>query len=619
MGDNNKLSGICECCNCHNQFTLDTVVFFYDNDTLPKDRRVGICVCPYCKNEATIDIPIFYWDQEQALLSIIFDSNSFNEFEKVKIVANNLLEEYLRNESFKKQKEIKSSQVQYIEKEQFENEGKRDFSMGVRELRITPTPTISIDNKYCFKGKERNYQLSKNDISYSSSGLSDLQKELIHRTELSIRKQGYAVNFIEQNDNQSPAVTCGLLTIAFTVGSLIIIPILVNVISDVITDARHKKEDEKKPKLTSKDELSISIYENKSDRVFHFEGKADVVIEALKECGLNSIQTLSIKNCHTAALLDNYVLDPFLPHGLNMVTYSDIAKEYQREFDSNSAVEIKLQYSVDENEETTEEIISYKASLLINAGEYELAYWMMRPWLYKATTIEFFYNFALCLALNYKDEGKKDVVIKAYREVIRRYMNSPDLKDLELIRGQHSKSDIDALDQFFIDEGLITRDEDGDTIPVPPKNQEELEKRYQEHISFMKFLHDIHKYDLEELKLEALLNAKEAECNRLLEEKKIELNELMNRVSAEAMKGVEKLRKYRLENNISEEKYLEMSMNGTLPEEEIFGEDTTSNTYGEEFDSLISEKLMLEKMHEKIVSDRSELWEKHQLRLKDDK
>lgn len=617
MSDRNKLSFMFECSNCHNQFSID-MVFFYDNDTLPKDRKVGLCTCPKCKAEATTNIPIFYWNQEQSLLTIIFDSSNFNEFENVKIVANDILESYLSNESFKRQKEITSSRVQYLEKKQFENEGNRDFSMGIRKLRITPTPTISIDKKYCFKGKERKFQLSKNDISYSSNGLSDLQKELIYRTKVSIREQGYAVNFIEKNDDQSPAVTCGLLSIVFTVGSIIIIPILVNVISDVIADARRKKEDEKKPKLTSKDELSISIYENQSDRVYHFEGKADVVVEVLKECGLNSTQTLSIKKCHTATLLDNYVHDPFLPHGLNIATYSDIAKEYQREFDSNSAVEIKLQYSEDEDEETSEEIISYKASLLINAGEYKAAYWMMRPWLYKATTIEFFYNFALCLALNFKDDNNKDVVIKAYREAIRRYINSPDLKDLELFHGQHSKSDIDALDQFFIDEGFVTRDDDGDIIPVPPKNQEELEKRYQEHMSFMEFLRDVHKYDLEELQREAQLNSMEAECKVRLEETEKALKEILNRASADAMKKIEIFRKYRLKNNISEEQSLEMLLNDTLPEEEFFDKDTTTKSYSEEFDALFKEKIVLEKFLEKIVADRKDLWKKHQFSLQDD-
>ena len=58
------------------------------------------------------------------------------------------------------------------------------------------------------------------------------------------------------------------------------------------------------------------------------------------------------------------------------------------------------------------------------------------------------------------------------------------------------------------------------------------------------------------------------------------------------MERVEILRKYRLENNISDEQSLKMLMNDTLPEEEIFGKDTTPKSYSEEFDALFRETLI---------------------------
>ena len=112
-----------------------------------------------------------------------------------------MLEEHLANSDFPHQVEIRKAQRKFIEKPmlytRIEGGTKGSFVLGTRDFRITPPPSISIDDEYCFVGNDRKYNLTKNDVAIDFTGFSNLQKGIIADTSEKLNEKGFAVNFVE--------------------------------------------------------------------------------------------------------------------------------------------------------------------------------------------------------------------------------------------------------------------------------------------------------------------------------------------------------------------------------------------------------------------------------------
>ena len=506
MDDNRKVKMQAKCGRCHQLFANE-ICFFYDDKTDIKKETFGMLLCPKCGFNAPSKVPIFYFDKPRGVIYLIFETEVFNSFENTKKLSDSLLDKYLKEISFREQRELQNAKIQYIERELFLSrlfdEPSGNFVLGMRSFRITPPPNITIDKEYCFVGNEIHQKLSKNDISFSSEGLSDLQKSIVTEAVDRLYGEGYVVNLIDREEERKPAVTCGLLQIVLGVGSLIIIPILVNVISDIITEYRQKKNEKNESVLTKRDEISVTIQVDESKRVIHFEGSVDAVAKAMKKCGLESLHTISIKDTHTAIAIDNVVADLMLPYPDGAQTFDGIAREYQKVFSSDAAVELGAVHPT--QEETT---ICQKAAILMEAGDYFGAYWIMMPSLENATTIEFFYNFSLCLS---HLDADKEAIDHFSKIVIKKYLCCPDLKDLELIIGNVDQEQFDKVTDNLVDSGLLKRDEDNIAVPIPPKNEKEIKELIDSRRVFSDFLHSMNDYKIEDLRKEAAFNFYQAE------------------------------------------------------------------------------------------------------------
>ena len=268
-----EVSAICR--DCKKEFSAE-VQFYYDSFSIEgKSSSFAVVTCPYCGAEDDSSLPFLFYSQKKHILYTVFASSNFNNFERIKLLTDELLEQHLSNSSFKEQAEIRGAERRYVEKELFLKAigiDERDtIILGQRNIRFTPPPNISIKNEYCFIGDHKEYNLSKNDIAFSSNGLSIFQKNIIFETCNRLKNNGFTVNLIDVEEEQKPSVTCGFLTIALTVGSVVIIPIIVNVISDIITDLRHKKG-KSEPELKKNDDIRVTISEDGTTKVYCFEG-----------------------------------------------------------------------------------------------------------------------------------------------------------------------------------------------------------------------------------------------------------------------------------------------------------------------------------------------------------
>jgi hypothetical protein len=522
------------------------------------------------------------------------------------------LEKHLSNSSFKEQVDIKKAERRYVEKELFFKivgiYDSDNFILGQRNIRFTPPPSVSISDEYCFLGQSKNYNLSKNDIAFSSNGLSIFQKGIITEACNRLNHNGFSINLIDIEEERQPSVTCGFLSIVLTVGSVLIIPILVNVISDIINDLRHKK-DENELSLKKNDDIRVTICEDGTKKVYCFEGNPERVAQAMKECGQSSMQTLSLKDCHTAIAIDNMVMDGMFQSTFNHQTFNEIAKEYQKVFHPNTAIEIVPFFS--EHEES-EEIICYKASLLMKEGDYKGAYWMMRPLLHSAQNIEFFYNFSICLSHLNVD---KAMVLGTYEHVIRKYLSCADLKDLEKFDGNLKQSELNKLTREMINQGIFIEDEEGDVSTPGPQTEEDIRSMIDGHNEIWRFIHESQKYDIEDLKKEAYLNSAEAQLSSRLDFIETSSRALLESVADKAINEINKWRHLKDTGEITEEEWVQGLINNQLLNDT--GNDSEKDSISEQFDSLIREKVVLEKLLEKVRHERHELHIKHYKNLKD--
>lgn len=266
MNEKNTIEVSVICGDCKKEFSIK-VQYYYDSNSVDQQKLdFGVVTCPFCGAERYSGLPFLFFSREEHILYTVFTSASFNCFEKVKKFASKLLEEHLSNSSFKEQAEIKNADRRYVERELFQkvlgfDDRDNYFILGQRSIRFTPPPSISLNNKYFFLGNHKNYNLSKNDIAFSSNGLSIFQKNIIDETCNRMNNNGFVVNLIDVEEEQRPSLTCGFLDIALTVGSIVIMPILVNVISDVISDFRHKK-DKNELALKKNDDIRVTISED---------------------------------------------------------------------------------------------------------------------------------------------------------------------------------------------------------------------------------------------------------------------------------------------------------------------------------------------------------------------
>ena len=329
----------------------------------------------------------------------------------------------------------------------------------------------------------------------------------------------------------------------------------------------------------------------------------------MKECGQSSMQTLSLKDCHTAIAIDNMVMDGMFQSTFNHQTFNEIAKEYQKVFHPNTAIEIVPFFS--EHEES-EEIICYKASLLMKEGDYKGAYWMMRPLLHSAQNIEFFYNFSICLSHLNVD---KAMVLGTYEHVIRKYLSCADLKDLEKFDGNLKQSELNKLTREMINQGIFIEDEEGDVSTPGPQTEEDIRSMIDGHNEIWRFIHESQKYDIEDLKKEAYLNSAEAQLSSRLDFIETSSRALLESVADKAINEINKWRHLKDTGEITEEEWVQGLINNQLLNDT--GNDSEKDSISEQFDSLIREKVVLEKLLEKVRHERHELHIKHYKNLKD--
>lgn len=234
----------------------------------------------------------------------------------------------------------------------------------------------------------------------------------------------------------------------------------------------------------------------------------------------------------------------------------------------------------------------------------------MRPLLYSAKNIEFFYNFSICLSHLNVDET---MVLDTYEHVIRKYLSCADLKDLEKFDGNFKQSELNKSTREMINKGIFIEDEEGVVSTPEPQTEEEIQNLIDGHNEIWRILHEAQKYDIEDLKQEAYLNSVEVQLSNRLDFIETSLNTLVKGVADNAIDKINKWRNLKEKGEITEEEW----MQGLIKDQFINDteNDTEDDSISEQFDLLLREKIGLEELLEKIRNERHELHTKHQKKV----
>lgn len=74
------------CPDCDTKFETE-VQYFFDNDSLPEDRKLGRVKCPNCGAEYTVPLTFFYLDYERNTFFVIFDEHYYSSFGRLKLIC----------------------------------------------------------------------------------------------------------------------------------------------------------------------------------------------------------------------------------------------------------------------------------------------------------------------------------------------------------------------------------------------------------------------------------------------------------------------------------------------------------------------------------------------------
>ena len=437
--------------------------------------------CPNCKASFSVKIPFVYWKRmPQNELFFVFPSELINEFQQGHKSQSLILNDYRKQLTFADQAELKNATVRYCEAalldDYISGNKREDFLIGTRNIRFTPALDIKINNEFLYQIPEKTISISKNEVSYCRSGLSELGKELFAEVGKRFAAEKTGVNLSNYQEEQHATTTMGFSEIALYIGSTIIIPVVVKVLGDVISN--YFKERKKKREQKDENRLTIIIAENGTSNAYCFHGTPEKIVIDLRKFEQEVINTVSIPGvCHISPLIDDIVADNTFS---TMKNISDAAKEYEKVFDKKTAVEFCPSDSDDE-------IISAKGKFLMDNGEYRRAYYIMAPHVENTTSIELLCNFAFCL----KHLGANEEANELYYKAITMYLNRPDLEDLEKFACIHSQ---EQLDSIYAKVHPIVEEENS---KLSEKEKKEIALATQEEMN------SIYKFDIKDLCKEA--------------------------------------------------------------------------------------------------------------------
>jgi DNA-directed RNA polymerase subunit RPC12/RpoP len=534
------------CYKCGKEATV-TIQLLYDSSSGPIISFPTI-TCPYCSAQSKHYGPIIYACRDRNILYISIPSDRFNKFEWYLNIVNSIINEYLYTIGPTEQNVILNMKRRYVDAEIFlliiANKKSTQPIMGLRKVRFTPALKIKTDSKYQSMSRKVNLDLSKNDIAYIDNGISSFTEMILEQTERKLLEKGFPLFLKKIDEDQHAIASFGLSEIILVIATMVVLPLLVNCLSDIISDLRHGSKAtmlNDKGRIEKDDYIKILIKVNNSKTVYNFEGDADAIVKVLKNFGEKILPTINIPNvCHIEGAIDNVITCQSSPHSIKNIPFNNAAEEFSKYFDLNSAVEI-----IYENKNTDdEEILSRKAKILMDSGDFESAYWLLFPFIEKAQTIEFIFNFAYCLS---KLKRKKEANEMFYN-VIKMYLLNMDLTDLSMFEGNDSPELIKNINEKLITLGIPTRNNNGNiNYPINDNDIKATAK-----INFKNRLLDfIHNYEKNFLQKEAQLNKDLFHVNSQIDKWKNTLNEINN------VNTIKIKKQYNIISNNNEQKYID--------------------------------------------------------------
>lgn len=468
-----KTTGEMYCTRCRSKSQVDIQLTF---DSINDGSQCfPIVKCPLCNNQNKVHVPFIYWDRDPNTVYYVFPTQNLNAFQNTLKSLNLIYQDFIMGLDFSDQKLIKSAAIKYTETKLFtavvNHFEPNDFCLGVRNLRFTPELTVRVSDEITFQSPEKDLPLLKNEVAFYEDGQSELNKEIIAETKKIIDKQNLALNIKAVKEEQHPTETLGVAEFFMFIGSSVVLPIILNVLSNAISNFLFKK------KISNDDKLKIKIKENKTKNLYYLEGKSESVIAALDKFSKDTVNTLTVPgNCHVTTITDNVVAEPNF-NGLK--TLDNAMEEYEKFFGKHTAIEFT-------NSDIHEEIISAKAAFLMEKGENLRAWAIMVPHIGNAHSIELLCNFALCL----KKLGDNDTANAIYYKAINMYLQRPDIDDLKKYVGNYKQEDIDKTDERM--------------KPIFEKvNAKYTLEEKQNQWEALRPLWDIHNFDFEKLCYEA--------------------------------------------------------------------------------------------------------------------
>lgn len=446
-----KVSGTAtlSCAKCQKEFDLEiptVIVGSKDLDFLKSffDHSAFLIKCPHCGCERFSVYQFIFYDEVDNCVYYIIPDEKMLCFEATRIMLDEILSDYVKSTDIHFQNSLRVAKKYYVPMKTFYSAlygGEKGYTQG--SLHITPQPTIEINKKFEFVGETINYNISKNNLLLVENNLPEHLEALVYYICETTKRFGFPLQTNKIEEERKVVTTEGVPEILIILGSNVVLPIVLGVAANFISDWLKKSKEAKKNKA-NEEFIKFVFKVNDTDKAYVFAGRMGDLVKTFEEISVETISSLKLNGVsHIATTVGDVISDCFADR---LLTFQEASDYYRRKFNRNSSVEYNLyQETNDYVFKTTR--ASAVAAKLMSSGEYKSALSALEPVIFnvqppETPTNAILYNYAQCLF----QLGRKDEAINVFTQIIQQYLQLPTIDDMEYFKtGCTTREDIDNV------------------------------------------------------------------------------------------------------------------------------------------------------------------------------
>jgi tetratricopeptide (TPR) repeat protein len=424
-----------------------------------KDLTLLKAKCEYCGYDAPVPAIFLYHDPAQHILWVVSTVDYANRYLQLKNMADSLISEYLKILPAEESTIFRKLTWQYFPLEIFLQKIGSPIIKGknVGFIHFYPLPRVTVNKEYVtYDSPLSDSQIQDYDIALVEGNYPDFYNTLWDLLHFEFQFTRVYIRPLRLTEPKKPIATYGTPEILFYVGTNIVLPMFIGILSSLLAslvldkvktkqklqESLNQKENINSPRyellkditsriikaqdnnMLSSDTINISIRVKQDNKEYAFSGSIIQVYKQLLSLRIDILRSVRITDdCHIVP----FFADRFINGSLDRPKIQksrDLAKAYDKVFSKSTRT---LFASGEQAKYLSNSLESCKqAKVLMEKNSYKEASLLLEGLLKgEYTSIDVLYNYALCQ----EALGNEELALAFYEQVLIRAMNLPSLEE----------------------------------------------------------------------------------------------------------------------------------------------------------------------------------------------